>query len=446
VIVMDQRIDIDRARREAKALLRAARAGDASALRRLRSDRGPCLADAQHAVARGLGERSWPALVERVDGMGRELLDAARAGGAEDVYRLLEAGAPPNARDPESGNTALHLAASRGWLDALDYLVGWIPVDKHARNAAGRTALGACVEGTADPVVAKVLVSVGLEPEPWMVDLVSDELAIWLRERVGQPRDRAELPERFGEAAWSAEVALFRLIARSPLAATRVVGDGFAFVTGQFDNTRNGVVCSRLPEQTADEQIASVLGWLRQRRAPAQWLLQPRTEPQDLRERLERAGCKPERSAVHMAARIADLDLSPRREPAELEIAGVHDAESLLQALDDPDDARLWASLGLQDGASLRHYAALLAGRTVGMTSILIDGVNAEVLELVVDASERRRGIGTALVLHALREAAAAGCEAATIGPTPATVPFYEALGLVLEPYPPDRCYYTPLG
>lgn len=29
-------------------------------------------------------------------------------------------------------------------------------------------------------------------------------------------------------------------------------------------------------------------------------------------------------------------------------------------------------------------------------------------------------------VLHALREAAAAGCAAATIGPTPATVPFYE--------------------
>ncbi len=46
------------------------------------------------------------------------------------------------------------------------YLVGWMRVDKHARDAAGRTALGACREGTADPVVAKVLVSVGLEPEP----------------------------------------------------------------------------------------------------------------------------------------------------------------------------------------------------------------------------------------------------------------------------------------
>ena len=121
---MDRRIDVDRARRDAKALLRAARAGDPEALARLRSDREPCLADAQHAVARGLGERSWPALVARVDAIGRELLDAARAGRAEDVYRLLEAGAPPNAREPESGDSALHLAAAHGWLDTLDYLVG----------------------------------------------------------------------------------------------------------------------------------------------------------------------------------------------------------------------------------------------------------------------------------------------------------------------------------
>ena len=442
---MDRRIDIERARRDAKALLRAARAGDPEALARMRSDREPCLADAQHAVARGLGERSWPAMVGRVDALGRELLDAARAGRADDVYRLLEAGAPPNARDPESGDTALHLAAFHGWLDTIDYLVGWIAVDKHARNAAGRTALGACIDGTADPVVVKVLVSVGLQPEPWMVDHVSGELATWLGQRVGQPRDRGELPERFAETIWSTEVALFRLITRSPLSETRAVGDGFAVVTGRFDNTRNGVVCSRLPEQDADEQIASVLGWLRERRAPAQWLLATRTEPQDLRERLERAGCQPERSAVHMAASIADLDLTDRRRPTDLEIVDIHDAGVLSEALDDSDDARLLASLGLQDAAPLRLYAAVLAGRSVGVLSILIDGANAEVLELAVDPNQRRRGIGRALVLHALRAASAAGCTAVTIGPTPATVPFYEALGLSLERYPPDRCYYTPL-
>jgi len=445
VIVMNHRIDIVRARREAKALLRAARAGDPRALARLRSEREPCLADAQHAVARGLGERSWPALVARVDALGHELLAAARAGDGDDVYRLLEAGAPPNARDHESGDTALHVAAAHGWLDAVDFLVGWMPVDKQARNAAGRTALGACIEGTADLVIAKVLVSVGLELEAWMVERVTGELAGWLRERASQPRDRGELPQRFAGAAWSTEAAMFRLLARSPLAETRVVGDGFAVLTGRFDNTRNGVVCSRLPELDAGERIASVLGWLRGRRAPAQWLLEQQTEPRDLRERLERAGCQPERSAVHMAARIADLDLSQRREPAELEILRIRDQASLAEALDDPDDARLLASLGLHDAAALRHYAALLTGRTVGVVSMLIDGTNAEVLELAVDAKERRCGIGRALVLHALRAAAAAGCTAVTIGPTPATVPFYEALGLALERYPPDRCYYTPL-
>jgi GNAT superfamily N-acetyltransferase len=445
VIVMDRPVDIERARRRAKALLRAARAGDRDALARMRSDREPCLADAQHAIAREHGEPSWPALIRRVDTLGRELLDAARDGQAEAVYRLLEQGAPPNARDPESGNTALHLAGAHGRLDAIDYLVGWIPVDRHARNAAGHTALGACITGTADPVVAKVLVSVGLEPEPWMLERASGELAAWLRDRLGQSRDRSHLPQRFGETAWSTGVALFTLLTRSPLAETRVVGDGFAVRTGRLDNTRNGVVCSRLPEQHADDQITSVIGWLRERRAPAQWLLGPQTEPPDLRERLQRAGCQPERTAVHMAARIANLDLSPKRQPDLLEITPIHDPGRLAEALDDPDDARLLTSLGLKDTAPLRHYAALVAGRTVGVVSILIDGPNAEVLELNVNANERRRGIGRTLVLRALHAAAAAGCSVATIGPTPATVPFYESLGLALERYPLDRCYYTPL-
>jgi hypothetical protein len=55
---MDGRIDLDRARRGAKALLRTWRAAG-------RADAK--LADAQLAVARGLGARSWPALVARVE-------------------------------------------------------------------------------------------------------------------------------------------------------------------------------------------------------------------------------------------------------------------------------------------------------------------------------------------------------------------------------------------
>jgi GNAT superfamily N-acetyltransferase len=445
VIVMAfRRIDLDRARREAKALLAAARAGDSEALGRLRSDRKPQLADAQHAVARELGERSWPALVRRVQARGSALLQAARAGDVEAVYQLLDAGAPPNAREAETGATALHLAASRGWLDVVDALVGWVPVDKHARDARGRTALGACIEGTGDLVVAKVLVSVGLGVEAAMLDHASGPLAAWLRARVKEPPEREPLPERFGESALSAEVAMFRLLADSPLTDTRAIGDGFAFATGQRDNTRNGVVCSRLPADRADDEIADVLAWLREHDAPAQWFVQRRTAPADLRERLQRAGCQAERTAVHMAAQMADLDLSPRPAPDNLDVRLIQDEASLAEALDDADDAKLLTSLNLDPTAPVRHYVARLVGRTVGVTSTVIDDTTLGVVELEVRPAERRRGVGRALLLHALREGLVAGCSVATLAPTPATVPFYEALGLRLERYPRDRCFYTP--
>src|SRR5918992_5326205 len=56
-------LDLDQARRRAKELLRAARAGDPDALARMRDDRAPRLADAQRAVAADLGFASWSALV-----------------------------------------------------------------------------------------------------------------------------------------------------------------------------------------------------------------------------------------------------------------------------------------------------------------------------------------------------------------------------------------------
>jgi hypothetical protein len=85
VIVMDgRRVDLARARREAKALLSAARAGDAAARERVLAARPAAaaadalrLADAQLAVARELGARSWPALVR--DAQARAMARGERA-------------------------------------------------------------------------------------------------------------------------------------------------------------------------------------------------------------------------------------------------------------------------------------------------------------------------------------------------------------------------------
>ena len=502
---MDRRIDLDRARRDAKALLRAARAGEARALARLRADREPRLADAQLAVARELGEPSWPALVRRVeaeDATGVDellravfagdrhaalslagerpqvagrlraahaplLLRAAREGRADAAYTLLELGIDPNVRDPVTGGTALHLAASRGALDVVDVLVGWVPLDLHARDAAGRTALGACAgapsTGPDHLLVARVLVSVGLRPEAGMAERAGGELGAWLAQQAAQRARPPVRNEELGELAWSADVALLTHLSASPPADRREAGDGFAFRTGLFDNTRNGVVCSRLDAATADGQIGELLGWLARAPtaesgwsgdAPGRWLVGARTDPPDLRARLARAGCRPERASVVMAARLAGRDAGGDA-PAGVEIAAVRDEAALRQALaaagaldDDPQqgarELALLTSLGLGAGRPLQHRVALRSGRAVGAVSAFTTASTLLLTRLGVVPAERRAGIGRALVLDALREAASGGCSVALLSPTPATVPFYEALGFTLMRELPDRVFYLP--
>src|SRR5262245_11151399 len=117
---MDGRIDLERARRDAKALLSGARARLPDATSRLRaaglrSDRPPCLADAQAAVARELGVEGWPDLLRDVESGGRTpLMTAALAGDARTVAALLAGGADPGVRNPATGRTALHDAARSG--------------------------------------------------------------------------------------------------------------------------------------------------------------------------------------------------------------------------------------------------------------------------------------------------------------------------------------------
>jgi len=103
-------IDLVRARREAKRLLAAAKAGEARALARLGAVSGtPLLSHAQLAVARELGAPSWPALVRRA-----EAAAVAREGRA---HRFVAA-ATRGRRDVAEALLAVAPELSRGALDA----------------------------------------------------------------------------------------------------------------------------------------------------------------------------------------------------------------------------------------------------------------------------------------------------------------------------------------
>src|SRR5829696_6790301 len=119
------RIDLERARREAKRLLAAAREGDAAALARLsaagdgeRATAGTAaglkLADAQLAVARELGAASWPRLVRQVEAetvaredRARRLVEEATNGRRDHAEALL-------ALDPDLGRERLDAALVPG--------------------------------------------------------------------------------------------------------------------------------------------------------------------------------------------------------------------------------------------------------------------------------------------------------------------------------------------
>jgi hypothetical protein len=123
-------LDLGQARTQAKELLRAAQTGDIQALSRLRADRSPCLADAQAAVARDLGFRSWPALVRGL------LQTAVEDGDVEHLRALMANGASVRASDlllyARNPDVTALLIEGGAWLDARD-ADGLTPYSRAAR-------------------------------------------------------------------------------------------------------------------------------------------------------------------------------------------------------------------------------------------------------------------------------------------------------------------------
>jgi ankyrin repeat protein len=95
VVVTDSSLDLEQARKRAKELVRAARAGDAAAAERLGPS--PRLADAQRVVARDLGHSSWAELKHRVEAQRstfeervRRFVEDATVGRLDRAQRWLE--------------------------------------------------------------------------------------------------------------------------------------------------------------------------------------------------------------------------------------------------------------------------------------------------------------------------------------------------------------------
>ncbi|MEA2169685.1 MAG: hypothetical protein QOF76_2985, partial [Solirubrobacteraceae bacterium] len=101
-------MNLEQLRKQAKELLRAARDGDAEALRRL-GGREAVLARAQLVIARENGFASWPALVAAVEANADAFVRAATGQRRERAEAMLAA-RPEIERDPWA-----RLVLGRGW-------------------------------------------------------------------------------------------------------------------------------------------------------------------------------------------------------------------------------------------------------------------------------------------------------------------------------------------
>ena len=117
-------MNLEQLRKQAKELVKAARAGDEEAVRRL-GGRDPILANAQLALAREQGYRSWPALVAAAEASVDAFVEAATNRRRERADLLLAA-RPEIERDPWA-----RLVLGRGW-DGDPNLPGgplnWAPI------------------------------------------------------------------------------------------------------------------------------------------------------------------------------------------------------------------------------------------------------------------------------------------------------------------------------
>jgi ankyrin repeat protein len=118
-------VDLQQLRKQAKELVRAARAGDERALERL-GGREPILARAQLVIAREQGYASWTALLVAAEANAEAFVLAA-TGGRRSRAEALLAARPEIARDPWAG-----LVLGRGWTGDANVPGGprgWAPVE-----------------------------------------------------------------------------------------------------------------------------------------------------------------------------------------------------------------------------------------------------------------------------------------------------------------------------
>ena len=200
----------------------------------------------------------------------------------------------------------------------------------------------------------------------------------------------------------------------------------------------NCVVHADLAPEEAEEEIEASLRRMQAHNVPGSWHVGPSMRPPDLGERLVASGFEYGGDDIGMAA---DLSMLPDEVPVPegFVVERVRDEAGLaawVEALgsgfgEGPVEAEwvgeMYRRLG--EEASLRHYLGRLVGEPVATATLFIGAGVVGIYFVCTVERARRRGIGAAVTLAALREARDLGHTVGVLGSSEMGFPVYRKLG-----------------
>jgi ribosomal protein S18 acetylase RimI-like enzyme len=228
--------------------------------------------------------------------------------------------------------------------------------------------------------------------------------------------------------------------ARSPQVELHDEPDLFWISSGIAHPYLNRIYRAMFRGEDVDGRVAETLAHFDPRGSAVSWHVGPSSGPSDLGSRLEGSGLTRLEDEVGMALEMVDL-LEDVRMPAGLVFERVTDGEKLrwwteIVAVSFGRPLRVESVLsqvheatGFGGEAPWRLYLGLLDGQPVGTSRVFFSGKVAGVYHVATRPEARRRGIGTAMTAHALREARELGYEIAVLRAAQAGLGIYHRLG-----------------
>lgn len=212
------------------------------------------------------------------------------------------------------------------------------------------------------------------------------------------------------------------------------------FLSGIPLSMFNGVIRARFPAERAEDAIAALKERFETRGVPFVWLISPDSRPADIEQRLLTHDMVLDDEGVGMAV---DLTALPDEEPLlpGLRIVEVEDDERLedwvytmAEGSNIPHSVaellnNICSRHSLTPGGSARYFLALLGREPVATSLLFCEGGVAGIYCVSTLPAARKRGIGRAITLFALRAALAQGLRIGVLQSSRMGLNIYRALG-----------------